>query len=399
MQSKRIVITEVGTISSLGTGFEKLSEAMARVPQKTTVKDYDFHQLENGIDCYAIKDFDPVETLGKKGLRNKDFATKVLLGTLETAFAEMLSATEEAKKPGLAIGTAFGSVQSIGDFLSDSIVNDVNSVNPQLFANTVINSPTGNANIRYGLRNLSSTIATGFNAGIDSLIYSCNYIKKGYIQSIIAGGLDEISYYATLGFLRSGLLSKSGVASPFAQNADGIILGEGCALFLLETEESAKARGAKIIAEIAGTASSFDPQAAQSKVSDGESGAYAIKTALDEAGVDAGAIDFVASGANGNPVTDKFEAMAIKKAIGTKTPVTAYKTFTGECFGASGAMTAICALSDMKINKISGINNQYQTIDDIPLVFGQQNKESNYALVTSFSSEGNCSAIILKNVN
>ncbi|MDO5577305.1 MAG: hypothetical protein Q4F84_09510, partial [Fibrobacter sp.] len=138
MQSKRIVITEVGTISSLGTGFENLSEAMTRVPQKSTVKDYDFHQLENGIDCYLIKDFDPVEVLGKKGLRNKDFATKILLGTLETAFAEMLSNTEEAKKPGLSIGTAFGSVQSIGDFLSDSIVNDVNSVNPQLFANTVI---------------------------------------------------------------------------------------------------------------------------------------------------------------------------------------------------------------------------------------------------------------------
>ncbi|MDO5576897.1 MAG: hypothetical protein Q4F84_07440, partial [Fibrobacter sp.] len=127
--------------------------------------------------------------------------------------------------------------------------------------------------------------------------------------------------------------------------------------------------------------------------------AYAIKAALNEANIDAEAISFVASGANGNPVTDKLEALAIKKAIGTKTPVTAYKAFIGECYGASGAMTAICALSDMKNNKISGINSQYQTIDDIPLVFGQQNKESNYALVTSFSSEGNCSAIILKNVN
>lgn len=399
MQSKRIVITDVGTISSLGTGFESLNEAMTRTPQKSTVKDYDFHQLENDIECYSIKDYDPVQILGKKGLRNKDFSTKILLGTIQTGFEEILSNTDEYNKPGISIGTAFGSIQSIGDFLSDSIINGVNSVNPQLFANTVINSPTGNANIRFNSKNLSSTIASGFNAGIDSLIYSYNYLRKNYIQNIIAGGLEEISYYALLGLLRSGMLSNSGDPRPFAADANGVIMGEACALFLMESEESANERGARIIAEIAGTASSFDPQAAQNGKSDGESGAFAIKTALEEAEIDADAIDFIASGANGNPKCDKFEAAAIKKVMDTKTPVTAYKMFTGECYGASGAMNVACALSDLKNKKISGKAKPYQTIDDIPLVFEPQNKESTYALVTSFSCEGNCSVVILKNVN
>src|SRR5690554_6699309 len=178
MQSKRIVITDVGTISSLGTGFENLNGALTRTPQKSTVKDYDFHQFENDIECYLIKNYDPVQTLGKKGLRNKDFSTKILLGTIQTGFAEILSNTDEHDKPGISVGTAFGSIQSIGDFLSDSIISGVNSVNPQLFANTVINSPTGNANIRFNSKNLSSTIASGFNAGIDSMIYSYNYLDR-----------------------------------------------------------------------------------------------------------------------------------------------------------------------------------------------------------------------------
>lgn len=399
MQSKRIVITDIGTISSLGIGFENLDKAMTKAPQKSTVKDYEFHQFEDALECCLIKDYDPIQILGKKGLRNKDFATKILLGTIETGFAELLANADESSKPGISIGTAFGSIQSIGDFLSDSIINGVNTVNPQAFANTVINSPTGNANIRYNSKNLSATIATGFNAGIDSLIYSYNYLQKGYIENIIAGGLEEVSYYALLGFLRSGILSNSGEIRPFASDANGIVMGEGCALFMLESEESAKSRGAKIIAEIAGTASSFDPQAAQNGISDGQSGAFAITTALNEANIDANAIDFIASGANGNPINDKIEAAAIKRVMNAKTPVTAYKMFTGECYGASGAMNVACALSDMKNKKISGTGNVYKTVEDIPLVFQSQNKESTYALVTSFSCEGNCSAVILKNVN
>ena len=145
-------------------------------------------------------------------------------------------------------------VCSIGDFLSDSIVNGVNSVNPRAFANTVINSPTGNSNIRFDAKNLSATIATGFNSGIDALIYAFDYIQRGYIDRIVAGGLEEISYYSLLGLSRTGLISPSANIRPFAIDSDGIVVGEGCALFHLETEEAAKQRGAQIQAEIIGAA-------------------------------------------------------------------------------------------------------------------------------------------------
>jgi len=397
MRSRPIVITEVGTISALGIGFSNVASSLSQPPRKSSVKDFEFHQFSSEVPCYAVRDFDPVEVLGKKGLRNKDNSTKFLLGTFDTGLKSVMESTEEENRPGICIGTAFGSVQSIGDFLSDSIVNGVNNVNPQAFANTVINSPTGNANIRYTSRNLSATISTGFNSGLDALIYACDHIGMGYLDRIAAGGLEEISYYSLLGLERTGILSKSGDLRAFALDSDGVVAGEGCAVFLLETEESAKARGASILGEIAGVGSAFNPDARKGS-SGTDAAVHAIKAACDEAGIDPDAIDFIASAASGNRLSDQFEADAITTVFGTKKPVTAYKMFTGECYGASGALNTMCALSDLRNSRISGTGPAYNTIGDIPLVFDTVQKESTYVLVTSFSCDGNCGALVLKNV-
>lgn len=399
MAPTKIFITDVGIISALGMGFDKVSEGLLQAPNIAFVKDYEFHQFDKEVPCYAIRDFDPVVILGKKGLRTKDNATKILLGTFDIGLKDAMENTDELNRPGICVGTTFGSVQSIGDFLSDSIVNGVSNVNPQSFANTVINSPTGNANIRYAAKNLSATISTGFNAGIDSLIYTFDYLRRGYLEAIVAGGLEEVSYYSLLGIERTGILSAEAPLKPFFDKSSGVVMGEGCALLLLETEKSVKSRGSKVLAEIVGSGSTFDSKGAQSGVTDGIAGKHAILSACNEAGISPEKIDFVASGASGNPVSDRFEAAAIKGALGSSVPVTAYKRFTGECYGASGAINTVCALSDMKNKRITGVGESYNVIDNVPLAFGNIQKESTYVLVTSFSCDGNCSAIVLKNVN
>jgi 3-oxoacyl-[acyl-carrier-protein] synthase II len=392
--SKSILITEMGAISCLGVGFDKIAGGFQGPPSVSFVKDYEFHQFPQPLPCFPARGFDPETVLGKKGLRNKDNATKLLLGALEIGCKTAMESAEEQSRPGICIGTAFGSIQSIGDFLSDSIVNGVNNVNPQAFANTVINSPAGNANIRFMSKNLSATVATAFNAGIDAVIYACDLIERGYFEGIAAGGLEELSYYSLLGLQRSGALSPSGRIRPFATDADGCVAGEGCAVMLLETEKAATVSGRKAVAAIAGYASGFDPQAAADGRTDGEVGAQVISEALKYAGIDRSDIGFIASGANGNPVTDAIESAAICKVF-TNTPVTAYKTFIGECYGASGALLIACAVSDLINGQISG-NATYATPGGLPLVKKTFQKSSAFALVTSFSCEGNCSAVILK---
>lgn len=398
MNDTRLFITGISSMSTLGIGYDALSNGMAAKQELSSVKSFEFHELKSDTPCFRVKDFDPAAILGKKGLRTKDLATKILLATMELGFKERFDNETVDTKPGIVLGTAFGSVQSIGDFLSDSIINGVNAVNPMAFANTVINSPPGNANIRYEVKTLSTTVSTGFNSGIDAIIYTCDHIRCGYLPAIVTGGLEEISYYTLMGLERSGLLSKSGTMKPFAKDADGIIMGEGCALFFIETEECAEAHGATIMAEIVGYNGTFDPSDGKPGFNPQGGGArYSIEQALQMADIDANSIDFIASGGNGIPVGDAMESSVIKSVF-NGTPVTAYKAKTGECYGTSAPLSLACAVSDMKNNRITGTGNSYETLNDINLVSEtMENRESEHALITSFSCEGYCSSLIIKN--
>jgi 3-oxoacyl-(acyl-carrier-protein) synthase len=398
MSNPRIVITEASAISAAGVGLEALGASLSASPKTETVKSFEFHELSRDVPCFRVSGFDPVAILGKKGLRTKDYATKLLLSAIELACKARYESTVEDDKPGICVGTAFGSVQSIGDFLSDSIVNGVNAVNPQAFANTVINSPTGNANIRYEVKTLSTTVATGFNASLDALIYSADYIRRGYIQSIVAGGLEEISYYALLGMIRSGVLSESNSMQPFGVNADGFVAGEGCAMFLLETEESAKTRGAAILAEIAGYGAAFEPDVfAGSWPAESRATQFAMKEACAQAGISPADIDFVAASANGIKAGDAMEAQAIAEVFGD-VPVAAYKGAIGECYGAGPALMVACALADMKAKRISGVASTYKTISGINIVKeAVENRQSSHALINAVSCDGNCCALVIRN--
>ncbi len=397
MNTQKVYISRTGLMCSAGHQIDAVAKNLTTRPTVSEIKDFEFHQFDEPLKAYCVESFDPVEILGKKGLRNKDFATKLLLCTMENNLKDLMDTKDETKRPGLCIGTTFGSLQSIGDFLSDSIVNGVTNVNPQAFANTVINAPTGQANIRYLTRNLSTTVSTGFNSGLDALIYANDHIACDYLPQLIAGGLEELSYYELLGFLRSAMISSSGMAKPFSSASDGIVPGEGCALFLLENQEQAFNNNKKPLVEIIGTASGFDPNVFLNR-SDYSVGSGVISQALEDAEITADQIDFVASSGSGHPVSDYFESMAISTVFTKQTPVTAYKQILGECYGASGALITACAISDMKKGTISGIDEQYETTNKIELVKGVHSKPSSYVLVTSFSCEGNCSAIVLKNI-
>jgi 3-oxoacyl-(acyl-carrier-protein) synthase len=394
----KIVITKASAIHCLGKSLDEFSASLAMPPKTGAVKDFGFHSLAKDTPCYRIGGFEPEAILGKKGLRTKDHATKLLLSAVELGFKEIFESTSEEARPGLCIGTSFGSVQSIGDFLSDAIVNGFHNVNPQAFANTVINAPASNANIRYVSRALSSTVSTTFNAGHDALAYAAMFLRQEYAPWLIAGGLEELSYYALVGLDKNGSLSASGVCAPFGKTADGTVAGEGCAVFCLETEEHAKSRGAHIIAELAGIASCFDPKKGPHGYNPrGEGCRHAMRQACSESGISLADISFVAASANGIPDGDAMEASALAELL-PKTPVAAYKAKTGECIGASPCISLACVLADMKAQKISGAGSANPLNLPVNLVFETRNAfQAEFVLLNSFSCDGYCGSIVLKN--
>ncbi len=389
MRKNRLFITGTNAFSPYGGSFDALDSSIGERAEATPVKQLGFHSLNKEVLCYRINNVDPKEILGKKGLRTKDWATKILLCTIETGFGERLYSAQDSEKPGLAIGTGFGSVQSIGDFLSDSIENGVNSVNPRHFPNTVINSPTGNANIRYHIQSLSATASTGFGSSSDALIYSCNQIRLGYYKSILTGGLEEISFYTLAGMDRHGALSKTDSVRPFSKGASETLMGEGCALFMVESEESAQVNSQEPLAEVCSYSSAFSKDKA-------EACEHTMQEAISKAGITPSEIDMVVSDANGFSGTDRAEADAISRVTGDKTPVACYKSMFGETYGASGSLNLACTLSDMKNSRITGIPDEYETDTDIDIVFKTREKDIGYAIINSVSPQGNCSSIIIK---
>lgn len=388
----------MSAVSCLGTNLSEIAASLLAPPRIGAVQNFEFHSLPASQPCFPVRDFDPEAILGKKGLRTKDRATKLLLSALELGFKSLFESASDESRPGLSIGTTFGSVSSIGDFLSDAIVNGSHNVNPQAFANTVINSPTSNANIRYASRALSSTVSTSFNAGLDALAYAVMFLRQGHARSLLAGGLEEISYYACTGLAATGLLSPSGSLLPFGQEAAGTLPGEGCAVFCVETEASAQERGATVVAEIAGIASCFDPKKGPLGYDpDGHGARHAMKQACANAGISPEKIGFVAASANGVAAADDMEALALSDLF-PKTPVVAYKSRTGECMGASPCLSMACALADMKAGRISGLGSAYPLRRNVNLVFDTVPVASKqYALVNSFSCDGYCGSIVLKN--
>jgi len=392
---KKVVITKAEVLSSLGKAMQALHANLPLdPPAATTVQDFEFHKFDSPVACFKVKDVDPVEILGKKGLRTKDWSTKLLLSALEIGLKDLLDGAEEKSRPGICVGTAFGSVDSIGNFLSESIVSGVNNVNPQAFANTVINACTSYANVRFVARALSCTVATGFNASLDAMIYAHDHLQRGYLDWIVAGGLEEVSYYSLLGMQRTGVLSSRGESRPFCTGSDGFVAGEGCALFVLETEEHARARGATPIAEIVGACSAFDPS--DSGAASGESARYAFEEACRVAQITPDRLGFVAASANGVPALDEMEARLLT-SLCPSVPVTAYKRYLGECYGAAAALSTACALSDMENRRVTGVGAGCHARGKFNLVTTSlQGHNSEFAAVNAFSCDGNCGSIIFK---
>ena len=394
----RFMITKINTICSLGIGFDAMKKNLAKEIVPSKIQNFEMFDLPTEQYVFTAPDFDPKEILGKKGLRTLDKATKILMAAIETGFKDYLDGLSEEEKPGLMIGSAFGSVESIGNFITDSIRYGVDAVNPGLFGNTVINSPVGNANIRYNIKNLSGALSTGFTSGLEGLIYTCDHIAQGYLSSIIYAGLEEASVYQFAASTAEGCIAADDKIRPFSQTPQGYILGEGVGAFLIENEKYAEKNGRKAIASIEGYSSGFDPNNGSYGYNpDGDVMEYVTREALHKARITAEDIAFVASSAN-STCCDLTHAKVITRVFGEETPVACYKQKFGEAWGASGALSTAAAIADLQKMKVSPIfTDGYSKVDGINLIRKQEFPiEKDYAIVLSCSPDGNCAALVIK---
>lgn len=398
----RIVVTGAGVISSLGAGIEAFENALFEGKCAIGPRTLFPGEVPAGT-AGEIRDFAPQQWLGNKGLRVLDRSARLICVASHMALQEAGLVQPEGNEGdsnlGLVVGTMFGSVHSIASFDWSGLVDGPNLVNPMEFPNTVINSPAGQAAIKHKLRGVNSTISAGLVSGLYAIHYAMEFLRLRRATALLAGGVEELCEESYLSFAKAGLNSPAGKPAPFASGRDGSVLGEGSAVWMLESAENAERRGIRPALEVCGFGCAHDAHSIDSFNPRGEGAAAAIRGALEAAGILPDAIACIAASASGNPAGDAMEVHALKNVFGGRLPqipIFAAKAAFGECLGASGALLALSAGAALKRQAVPPTAGFSNGAPELSLSSESREFKGDYALVDCFGCDGNNAALVLK---
>jgi 3-oxoacyl-[acyl-carrier-protein] synthase II len=386
----KVVVTAAGVVSPLGAGLEKF--ACALYAGKTAVAP---SPRFLGLAAADLGEFDPQPWLGSKGVRVLDRGARLLSVAAQMALSDagLVQRAKDESDPelGLICGTAFGSVHSITSFDWSGLQDGPTYVSPMEFPNTVISAPAGQAAIKHGLRGANSTVCAGFASGLFAIHYATEFLRFGRAKALLAGGVEELCEESVLGFAKTGALSSSGCLQPFSPDRDGVAPGEGSALWMLESEETALARGRVPWIEICGFGSAQDAHRIGGFDLRAQGAAEAMELALADAGIVAANVASIVASANGSPVGDAMEARALRHVFGSRLseiPICAPKAAFGEAGGASGALSAVVAGLALQQQASPPTAGHNHSIEGLLLSSSAQPISGEYALVNAFGCGG-----------
>lgn len=405
---KRVVITGAGIISSLGDSPDVLHGALCSGQSGISpIEIFDTKDLGCPLGG-EIKNFDAQKYLGKRNLRPLDRTSRLVASAAQLALdssgwnAEMRSANEV----GLILGTMFCSVRTISEFDRHALEAGPAYASPMTFANTVINAAAGQTAIMHNLRGLNTTVSTGISSGLQAIAYAVDSIRHGRAHALLAGGAEELCFESFYGFERAGLLCRAQESEghfpiPFEARRNGFTPGEGAGLLMLEDAETARERGAHVLAEIVGTGCGFDCSNGKDADKAREATARAMRLALYEAMLLPHEIEFLSASANGSVAGDRQEAHAISEVFGCHAqnmPAAAIKAMLGETLGASGAFQVVSAIETMREGTLPAIPKFEEAEENFSLAIARkasQKVDVVNALINSVSFDGHsCSVII-----
>jgi 3-oxoacyl-[acyl-carrier-protein] synthase II len=400
-------VTGIGVLSPVGIGRERYWEALLQ-GRSGFVEISLFDTAPFAVHIAGeIVGFDPVTFLGKKGLRSLDRSTLLLNSAAKLAIDDSgLEITDRnTHSIGVSVGATFGSLHSISQFDRDGLVEGPRYVNPSHFPNTVINSPASQVSIWWKAKGFNTTLSTGFCASLDAVSYAADFIKFGRTEVVLAGGVEELCEETFLGFHNTGFLSgldgSEPRSCPFDARRNGVVLAEGAAFLILESEDHAMGRGANIMAEVMGCGNSFDSAGGRELKHSGKGLRNAVTLALKEASTGPDDIDYICSSANSTKGLDRMETEVIKEIFGNRAynvPVSSIKSIVGESFSASGALSLSAAICTIEKGVIPPTMNYREKDPACDLDFVPNNsreREVRAALVMSSDPFGNNATVVL----
>ena len=396
----RICITGIGVVSSIGIGKEEfllsLKNGKSGIEE---IKEFDTHfsrSKKGGMVCnFHPKDFIPT---GK--IRRLDRASQFAIAASKLALADAKFTVTEtnSSRVGVVLGSGFCGLSSSEEFHRGQVLKGFLDLNPMLFPNTVPNAPSSYVSIELGIQGVNSTLVQSFCTAEAAIFFACDQLRKGKADLILTGGVDELSEFLFRGFSELHLLATDqghGEKScPYDKMRNGLVLGEGAGLLVIENEEHARSRGVRIYGYILGYS-----LVGKSYKSDGsEDLDRSIKMALK--GREDFSIDYLSGAGNSSKVLDALEAKGIKKTFPTQSPqipVSSIKSMVGEAI-ASGGMRMVANVLSMENGFISPTINYLNPdpICDLHYAVNQRlDREIQTILHVGISSENCFSSILL----
>ena len=374
MSKRRVVVTGIGTINPLANNVE--NSWFNLISGKSGIDNITSFDTTNLPVKFAgeVKDFDANDYMGKQHARKLDRSAHLSIFAAEQALLDAGLDTESrlGDEVGIVLGTGIGGIGATEDAVRIYDTRGPSRINPLAITQIMPNSSTGQVAIRFGIEGPSLTITTACAASANSVGEAKNLIERGVVDTVIAGGTESgttpmtIGAFAQIRALSTNNESPKEACRPFDKNRDGFVMAEGSTILVLENEETAKKRGAKIYGYVDGYGSTTDAYHITAPSEGGEGAVRAMKKALEDAGVNKEEINYINAHGTSTPINDKNETMAIKSVFGEiakSTTISSTKSMTGHLLGGAGAFEAMVSLLVMQNNKVPPTIN-LTTADD-----------------------------------
>ena len=355
--TSRVVITGMGTINPIGhTVAETWENALKGTSGTGPITLFDHSRLKVHIAA-EVKNFDPAQHLDRKAVRRMSRFEQLALVAAKEAVAQAgLSADiENPYRIATIVASAIGGLERLEENILIAQERDPSRISPFVIPMMMPNGAASLIAMQYGFQGPSFSPVSACASGNDAIGVAWHLIRAGVVDVAVTGGSESTITYTGIGaFDRLGALSRrnddwSNTPQPFDKNRDGLVMGEGAGILVLESEEHAKARGAEILAELAAYGATADAYHVTAPHPEGESGAHAIELALEAAGLTPDDVDYINAHGTATQLNDVSETRAIKRVFGERAyriPISSTKSMTGHMMGSTGALEAIlCAMA------------------------------------------------------